>query len=356
MFLQTRFGLTPGMKPVVHQWFEDSIPLGAYKVVDHVTTMRQGPELSSKEMRAVGAGYYLQVIETRHVREDHRLRARLLGGGWVSIKDTDTGHVYAEALPTGVYKIVVENMTVRSSHLLRSVGRTFVRAGMYVEVEEVKYVWQEKRIRARFPDGGWISIEDTKTGQKFAEHIAVGTYTVGVEGASVQMGVNPRSKNLQKDLAPGSHIQVVEIKYLPQEKVARARLQTGGWVSIGFTRKGCKIVEPVPLGKYKVMIEKLSVHSEKVFTPANTNMMRRVFIGEEIEVLETALVPELSRVRGRIVGGGWVSLFNIDTGAWLAQSVAMGRNKAVSDMYKLRRAGLTGLPVTLDGFTMPTLA
>jgi hypothetical protein len=127
----------------------------------------------------------------------------------------------------------------------------------------------------------------------------------------------------------------VEVQTLEEEKRVRGKLAAGGWISISNTENGYAWAEidgpeaSKPL-KYRV------VHHRTLVSPApkpdSGKPLRELSEGDLIEIVEVWNLTALKRTRGRLAGGGWISIANTENGfAWAQPEAAepLGKYRVV---------------------------
>jgi hypothetical protein len=89
-----------------HRWAE-AVALGPYTIVAArtrvtPTLMRQAVATGSAVEQELVAGTVVEVVESRFVQAEGRVRGRLRGGGWISIFNTANGFRWAQPLQVGL--------------------------------------------------------------------------------------------------------------------------------------------------------------------------------------------------------------------------------------------------------------
>ena len=155
----------------------------------------------------------------------------------------------------------------------------------------------------------------------------LGAYMCIVEGVSVSADPSGDS-TLQNIVDMGTYLNVVQIRReTPQSERVKGRLAKGGWISLTNTSNApltqCNghwsrtpgyWAMPMPLGVYKILI---SIDTKAVTEGAERSTPRskaasgvELEEGRYLEVVETKYLDQEERVRGRLIGGGWVTLVN----------------------------------------------
>merc|ERR1712165_27222 len=62
-------------------------------------------KISQSSGKSLEAGDYVDIVETRVVSEDNRVRAKITNGLWMSLINTSDGFEWASAVPLGAYKV-----------------------------------------------------------------------------------------------------------------------------------------------------------------------------------------------------------------------------------------------------------
>merc|ERR1712232_1277923 len=104
----------------------------------------------------------------------------------------------------------------------------------------------------------------------------------------------------------------------------------GGWISLVNLENGKKPwASPVELGAHEIVLDKVSV---KASDHLSGDKLRDLALGTYVQVVETKVVQQASRVRGRLADGGWISLVNLENGKkpW-ASPVELGAHEIVLD-------------------------
>ena len=134
------------------------------------------------------------------------------------------------------------------------------------------------------------------------------------------MSAEPDSSKALRELQEGDLVEIVEPVTPHDGQHVRGRLQAGGWMSITDKATGYTWAEPdrpeasKPL-QYRVVqpVAGVSANPE----PDIHKPVRTLQHGDLIDIAEVWHMPAAKRVRGRLVGGGWISIYNTETGhAW----------------------------------------
>jgi len=296
-------------------WWAKPVRPGAYQMIRDATSDHQLEKGSSPALM-LPAGGIVDIVETRHVPEDRAVRGRLAStGNWVSLVSTEDGSCSAKPVPLGTYKTT--RATRVSCRLSKSSGMMQeLDAGCFVEVVDTKYLAEEETVRARLYTGGWVTLVDAARGSWWLKPLPLGTYKTNAQ-ASINATVRTDSGSLG-ELVARSFVEIVETKHLVSEKIVRARLATGGWISLLDTTDGSAWAYPLPLGTYKAtsFARVVSEVSSLCGELAPECMVNK---GSYVEVVETKYIPEEQRVRARLATGGWMSLVNTADGSWWAK-------------------------------------
>eukprot|EP00927_Polykrikos_kofoidii_P040061 TRINITY_DN3430_c0_g1_i13.p1 TRINITY_DN3430_c0_g1~~TRINITY_DN3430_c0_g1_i13.p1 ORF type:complete len:1696 (-),score=336.35 TRINITY_DN3430_c0_g1_i13:71-5158(-) len=143
---------------------------GVYRVVYDQTgvcaTLAPG-----KIFHMLQVGMIVNILEVKVLPVECRVRGRLeQPAGWISLKDTSTGHRWAsrEDWP-GVYHVVYDQTGVGYTAKPDKIF-TMLSVGAVVNVVEVVGRLQEQRVRGRLENpSGWISLLDTASGHRWAQ-------------------------------------------------------------------------------------------------------------------------------------------------------------------------------------------
>ena len=142
------------------------IPLGTYKIKNHIMPFWSDIRRSSTAVGGLLPGDYVDIVETRVVTEDDRVRARTVGGKWISLVAPSTGYEWALPVPLGDYQVLKELWLS-----LDDKGRlnNRLRVGDCVNIVETKVVPEDKVVRAKTRSGKWMSLVDTEDGTVWAK-------------------------------------------------------------------------------------------------------------------------------------------------------------------------------------------
>jgi len=281
---------------------------GAYEII-HDATVSGTEQMNSPVIHTLRKGQFVQVLDYKFMEDIARLRGRIDGGGWISLVNLDNGEkTWAIPVFLGVYEIVSDAAVSRSELEVDYVIDTLTE-GMYVYVEEAVVLPEIERIRGRLAGGGWISIAALESaGNKvWARHVQLGAYKLvhDVTITELENTDSPTIDTFQK----GQYVNVDQVEILPDIGRVRARLQSGGWMSLANCNRGeKKWADPVPTGAYEICQDTVVTESESTGSRTVTS----VFKGWFVYVSEVKVLEGVNRVRGRLDGGGWISLVNLD--------------------------------------------
>ena len=143
--------------------FAHPLSLGTYKLMNHASLATGIRKISQSSGKSLEVGDYVDIVETRVVSEDNRVRAKITNGLWMSLINTSDGFEWASAVPLGAYKVT------RFASLCSELDWTGKNAqivgelqvGDYVDIIETKVVAESKRVRAKTSMGLWMSLVNT---------------------------------------------------------------------------------------------------------------------------------------------------------------------------------------------------
>ena len=112
----------------------------------------------------------MDIVETKVVPEEDRVRAKTANGQWMSLINTSNGFEWASPVPLGAYKLKkVADLAVdfRITSPRSTTGP--LQVGDIVEIIETKVVPEDKRVRAKISMGLWMSLVNTDDGSVWAK-------------------------------------------------------------------------------------------------------------------------------------------------------------------------------------------
>uniref|UniRef100_A0A7S4MX39 Uncharacterized protein n=2 Tax=Odontella aurita TaxID=265563 RepID=A0A7S4MX39_9STRA len=298
----------------------DPIPgaAGVYRVVAEsveVQSCADGYECSDKAVGTLSVGTYAPIAEVRKI-PDVATRGRLAGGfGWVTLEDHVTDASCLRRIMTGTYQVTCMSVAISRTASRSEEGGSHGSSertgtlGMdeYIDISDVRLVQTEGRVRGRLASGeGWITIVDTAAGRECARAVPLGAYKTLAQTIETRHA-RKDSKVIDK-LDPGCLVQVVQTQFVPNDKRVRARLSTGGWISLIDTAHARLAAVPFPPGAYRGASS--SSKSSRIVDPFSTPgwSSSPVHAGACVEVIETSLTKNDMSVRGRLASGGYVEI------------------------------------------------
>ena len=281
-----------------------AIPLGTYEVSSEAVLSADVELKSVKTNEKLQPGDYVDIIETKVVTKDERVRAKTSSGKWMSLVNTTTGFKWASPLSLGTYKI----KSSASLSLGAQIGSGIIdqlSVGDYVDIVDTKVVPEDQRVRAKTANGKWMSLMNTTTRFEWASPLSLGTYKIK-SAASLSRGAQIGSGIIDQ-LLVDDFVDIVDTKVVPEDKRVRAKTANGKWMSLVNTTNGFEWASIVPLGAYKVdhfarLALSVKMDSEKVGELQD---------GDYVEITQTKVVPEANRVRAKTGKGDWLSLVNL---------------------------------------------
>ena len=350
---------------------------GVYCTIAKSTEITNSVRREVVGMRRLESGKCLNLTNTVYDAEDGCVRGRIKassGGGYVSLMDKTDWRVHVQYLPLGAYQVQQAHGEVlpvddsadggSSASDSGAVRLKPVPAGSYVEVVESTYIDKENVVRGRLLSGGWINLLDTAAGIVYASPVPLGVYittdesivvetqpcvagTSGTEHDGEQTpalsggGESPRNVTTQgeesatklptninnkmiRKLKQYATIEVTECHFLKTQKVVRARLATGGFITLIDSEGGR--AKPIMVGPY-VLTRDYSVVHRGVKMEKGTEV-QRIPAGRMIDVVETRYLERDRHIRGRLASGGWISLVNVKDNDRYAKKVERRRSLA----------------------------
>jgi len=268
----------------------------------------------------------------------------------VTLIERARGRVGAFPVRCGAYR-THPHMLVRHKGpgMDSGVGGETLKEGSFIEIVETRYLSSQNVVRGKVASGGWITLIDCTSDYRFAIPVDVGVYVCArKEGHPVHGSIAPPSGSHEGlDVGSGNggggssvtglikryaFMEVVETKYLPSSGLVRARLVHGGWVTLVVTYQAAaagststrrrrslggsggvkplppkETAKPIKTGTYLTVVDPLVV---TVGAGLETKKMGDVKAGRLVEVVEIRYIWGDDRVRGRVSGGGWITLVN----------------------------------------------
>ncbi|CAE8693838.1 unnamed protein product [Polarella glacialis] len=326
------------------------VQLGAYRTTAGATDVFASVSVLSDIVATLPAGTDLQVLEALHT-EENRLRARLKGGGWISLEDTSDGFRWAKLAHIGVYRtlaspvqVFADSEAVVQSALAGEDQSSAVpvlrslQSGSYIDIVEVCVVQPHSEggtaLRLARLQGGveedeeWILLEEVGSGQLFAQPIQGGAFRTTSVSTDVFFGCERLlSDRASWSLPQGTVVQVEEVVYLKDDHRLRGRLQSGVWITLENTSDGQRWADPWQRGVYLTLAHELPV---TVDADPESGVSDRLAAGLYVQVLETRYLEEHRCVRARLSGGGWASIEHLQSGSCLAVPISHGAYRTVS--------------------------
>jgi len=201
----------------------------------------------------------------------------------------------------GFYRTVETYIEVCESKELDSRGLHEIGKDIQVEVVETVAMPEISRVRGRLSTGGWISLLDTSDQGRWVMPMPKPGLYRTVPKVLVASGSDRSSRQIET-LGSDVVINVVETTLVGDR--VRAKLDSGGWISLINTSSGrvCAVPMPDP-GPYRVRNNAPSLYE----TSAQGSSFRNSISPHElVHVEEVRLVKD--QVRGRLQRGGWISI------------------------------------------------
>ena len=237
------------------------------------------------------------------------------------------------------YKIICKELSVYLDQERRKNAMIKLTRNSYIEVISIIDDLDEKLALGNLKTGGWVILNDLKTGEIFANPLDIGVYQNQATNNQVntKFNINSEMKGiLDKDV----FFDVVKVRYCSQNNLVRAELSTGSWVNLINGQTGEIYAKPLQLGAYV------------------TNNIN----GAYFDIIEISHAPEIKRVRGNlptgmtfifisneriiyskmeflnscmILKGEWFSLVNTEEGKWAANPLQIGIYRTVVPSTKV---------------------
>ena len=338
---------------------------GVYCTIAKSTEITTSVRREVVGMRRVEAGQCLNITNTVYDAEDGCVRGHIKatsGGGYVSLMDKTDWRIHVQHLPLGAYQVQqAHGETLLSVHnsadgasTVSGVGSTTGRlksvpAGSYVEIVQTTYIDKESIVRGRLLSGGWVNLLDTVAGIIYATPVPLGVYittdeSIVVEtrpavadtsasgddgeqneaaanGASEQHAANNDNQMVRK-LKQYAAFEVTECHFLKAQKTVRARLATGGFITLVNAEGGR--AKPIMVGAWHTTRDYSVVHrSVKIEKGAE---VQRIPAETIVEIVETRYLERDGHIRGRLASGGWMSLVNVKENVGYAKQVERRRS------------------------------
>lgn len=312
------------------------VPLGVYRIISK-STVNEGADNRSNFLAEHEEGEYVRIVETKLVAGIARIRGRLSDGGWISLVNLgNRDKTWAIPVQLGAYKVTHDsaltetaeiNSLAETDKVERNLAGETLHKGQYVDVVELKIMPDIARIRARVSDGGWMSLVNMATcDSKWANPVQVGAYLI--VGETIVTELESPESTAVGSLFQGQYVTVNEVRVVDgvarvqgniENVRVRGRLTSGGWISLVYLDRAEKFwPAAVPLGAYELAHESDEA-ALKVTEEDNvaSQVVATIHPGQYVNVTETKV--RCARVRGRLAGGGWASLANLESGekTWL---------------------------------------
>jgi hypothetical protein len=336
---------------------------GVYCTIAKSTEITTSVRREVVGMRRLEAGQCLNITNTVYDAEDGCVRGNIKatsGGGYVSLMDKTDWRVHVQYLPLGAYQVQqAHGETLLSVHNSADGASTVsgggstrlksVPAGSYVEVVQTTYIDKESIVRGRLLSGGWVNLLDTAAGIIYATPVPLGVYittdeSIVVEtrpavadtsasgddgeqkgaatnGASEQHAANSDNQIARK-LKKYAAFEVTECHFLKAQKTVRARLATGGFITL-INAEGGR-AKPIMVGAWHTTRDYSVVHrSVKIEKGAE---VQRIPAETIVDIVETRYLERDGHIRGRLASGGWMSLVNVKENVGYAKQVERRRS------------------------------
>lgn len=350
---------------------------GVYCTIAKSTEITNSVRREVVGMRRLESGKCFNINNTVYDAEDGCVRGRIKassGGGYVSLMDKTDWRVHVQYLPLGAYQVQQAHGELPvdgsadggpSASGGLAIRLKPVPAGSYVEVVQTTYIDKENVVRGKLISGGWINLLDTAAGIVFASPVPIGVYittdesivvetqpcvagasgneTDGEQSPALCGGGESPTRNLTTEgeesaakhptninnkmirkLKQYATIEVTECHFLKTQKVVRARLATGGFITLIDSEGGR--AKPIMVGPY-VTTRDYSVVHRGVKMEKGTEV-QRIPADRMIDVVETRYLERDRHIRGRLASGGWVSLVNVKDNDRYAKKVERRRSLA----------------------------
>jgi len=345
---------------------------GVYCTIAKSTEITNSVRREVVGMRRLEAGQCLNIINTVYDAEDGCVRGHISsGGGYVSLMDKTDWRVHVQYLPLGAYQVQQAHGEVlpiycSSDGASSAPGSGSLRlkplpAGSYVEVVQTTFIDKESVVRGRLLSGGYINLMDTAAGIVYALPVPIGVYVTTEKSIVVETqpdladhvsgnddeqapavngcGDSPRNSTAPtgQESAPNNNkmirklkqyatIEITECHFLKMQKVVRARLATGGFITLINSEGGR--AKPIMVGPY-VTTRDYSVVHRGVNMEKGTEV-QRIPADRMIDIVETRYMERDRHIRGRLASGGWISLVNVKDNDKYAKKIERRRSLAPS--------------------------
>ena len=265
--------------------------------------------------------------------------------------DNEAGVHYAEPLRLGLYQTGREEIVTTEQLDLKSKSQTPLAPWSFVDICEISYLTEEHCIRGRLKSGeGWISLYSTIDENDFAIPILLGAYCI-LDGVSITENEEVDSKEV-KFLTSCSFCDVIEVKLMETYSMIRGRLSSG-WINICNTSGDMqRWAESISLGVYEA-----SINNKATFTiDLDSDTLYELVTGTLMQVVETRLLETNGHLRGRLLGGGWVTLLSDDGNTEWTKPLHIGIHKMISDqkIYEKSRSKSSRKKITAGRVTVVT--
>lgn len=196
-------------------------------------------DLDSETLYEVKEGTLMEVIETRVTENNTHVRGKVSSGGWVTLISTDGSVEWAKPLYLGIYKTTIEQKIYEQSH--KKSSRKKIAAGRVVVVTQLRLLPNLNVVRGKLDIEGWLDIVNVDEKKYFVKPLPLGRYKI-TSKTFQSSGPSIKSK-VGKKMKKGTIIDVSYIQIMSEDQRVRARLMTGGWISLMSTSDGYEWAE-----------------------------------------------------------------------------------------------------------------
>jgi len=196
---------------------------------------------------------------------------------------------------------------------------------MHVQIVDSTIVEDIGRVRGKLASGGWISLVNLETlEQTWAVPLDLGTYELAHD-TDMNISEDDTSR-VHTKLYKGQFIEVQQTKVMEGVARVRGKLFGGGWISLVNFNKIEKFWHtPVKRGLYEIVGDGTVTESE-IEDQITLSILEK---GQVVEIVEVRHIADICRIRGRLAGGGWISLVNLATSEKMALPAGLASRSSV---------------------------
>ena len=239
----------------------------------------------------------------------------------MTLVDVYRGRLGARPVPLGAYRthphllLVHKGLALDSGPQDHGPGDSNVHAlqpDSYVNVMETRYCedGEVSYVRGRLETGGWITLRDVEVDYDFAFPVPMGVGILKKSSCPVSSSLcrDTSMLNVMETLPRFSFVEIVQTIYLPQERVVCGLIASGGWVKLVDCKSMKDLFMYLNVGTYLTKADSQEVGARLALDSRKVGELEQ---GRLVEVVEMRFIGgQGGWVRGRLSGGGWITIVN----------------------------------------------